>query len=74
MVKKNQKWEWTERQERMFKKLKEKFTKELVLAAPDLDKKEDGSRHIRLCNGKSIIDRVQRWKMETSGISLEISK
>ena len=28
-----------ERQERVFKKLKEKFTKELVLAAPDLDKK-----------------------------------
>ena len=39
MVKKNQKWEWIERQEKAFKKLKEKFTKELVLAAPDLDKK-----------------------------------
>jgi len=31
-VKKDQKWEWTERQ-------KEKFTKELVLVVPDLDKK-----------------------------------
>jgi len=39
MVKKDQKWEWTERQEEAFRKLKEKFTKELVLAAPDLDKK-----------------------------------
>ena len=39
MVKKEQKWEWTERQERVFKELKEKFTKELVLAALDLDKK-----------------------------------
>ena len=39
MVKKNQKWEWIERQEKAFKELKEKFTKELVLAAPDLDKK-----------------------------------
>ena len=39
MVKKDQKWEWTERQERVFEKLKERFTKELVLAVPDLDKK-----------------------------------
>ena len=39
MVKKNQKWNWTEKQKEAFKKLKECFTKELVLAAPDLDKK-----------------------------------
>ena len=39
MVKKNQKWEWTERQEEAFRELKERFIKELVLAAPDLDKK-----------------------------------
>jgi len=39
MVKKDQKWEWTKRQEEAFRKLKEKFTKELVLVAPDLDKK-----------------------------------
>ena len=39
MVRKDQKWEWTERQEEVFKKLKEKFTKELVLAVLDLDKK-----------------------------------
>ena len=39
MVKKNQKWKWIERQEKAFKELKERFTKELVLAAPDLDKK-----------------------------------
>jgi len=31
MIKKNQKWEWTERQEKVFKKLKEKFTKEPVV-------------------------------------------
>ena len=37
--KKNQKWEWTERQEGVFRELKEKFTKELVLAMLDLDKK-----------------------------------
>ena len=39
MVKKDQKWEWMERQERALKKLKERFTKELVLAVPDLNKK-----------------------------------
>jgi len=39
LVKKNKKWEWTEREEKAFKELKEKFTKEPVLAAPDIDKK-----------------------------------
>ena len=39
MEKKYQKWEWTERQEEVFKRLKERFTKELVLTALDLDKK-----------------------------------
>ena len=39
MIKKNQKQKWTERQEKIFRKLKERFTKELVLAALDLDKK-----------------------------------
>jgi len=39
MVKKDQKWEWTERQEEVFKELKEKLTKEPVLAVLDLDKK-----------------------------------
>ena len=36
MVKKDKKWDWMEKQEEAFK---EKFTKEPVLAAPDLDKK-----------------------------------
>ena len=39
MVKKDQKWNWTEKQEKAFRELKERFTKEPVLAAPDLDKK-----------------------------------
>jgi len=39
MVKKDQKWDWTERQGKAFRELKEQFTKKLVLAAPDLDKK-----------------------------------
>ena len=43
----------------MFKELKEWFTKELVLAAPDIDKKnEDGGRCIRLCDGRCIINGV----------------
>ena len=39
IVKKDKKWEWIERQEKMFRELKEWFTKEPVLVAPDLDKK-----------------------------------
>jgi len=39
MVKKDQKWNWTEKQEKVFRELKEQFTKKPVLAAPDLDKK-----------------------------------
>ena len=39
MVKKDKKWDWTERQEKVFKELKEQFTKKPVLAAPDIDKK-----------------------------------
>ena len=39
MVWKDQKWKWTERQKEAFKELKERFTKKLVLAVPDLDKK-----------------------------------
>jgi len=37
-VKKEQKWEWMEKQKRAFRKLKERFTKKPVLAALDLDK------------------------------------
>ena len=39
LVKKNQKWDWTEKQKKVFKELKERFTKELVLVVLDLDKK-----------------------------------
>ena len=59
IVKKDKKWEWMERQKKVFKELKEQFTKEPVLAAPDLDKKnEDGSEYIGLYNGGSIINGV----------------
>ena len=39
MMRKEIKWSWGKKQQRVFKKLKEKFTKYLVLAALDLDKK-----------------------------------
>ena len=38
MVKKEQKWEWTERQKKAFRGLKKRFIKKPVLAALDLDK------------------------------------
>ena len=48
-----------ERQKETFRELKEKFTKEPVLAVLDLDKKnEDRSRRIRLCNRRGIIYEV----------------
>jgi len=39
IVKKDKNWKWMKRQKKAFKELKEQFTKELVLAAPDIDKK-----------------------------------
>ena len=39
MVKKDKKWDWIERQETAVRELKERFTMEPVLAAPNLDKK-----------------------------------
>ena len=38
-VKKDQKQNWTKKQERKFRELKKRFTKEPILVAPDLDKK-----------------------------------
>jgi len=39
IIKKNQKWDWIEKQKEVFRELKKRFTKEPVLAVPDLDKK-----------------------------------
>jgi len=39
MVKKDRKWEWMEKQKKVFEELKKKFTQKPVLAALDLDKK-----------------------------------
>ena len=45
-----------EKQEEAFRQLKERFTKEPVLVASDLDKKnENGSQCIRLCYRRSTI-------------------
>ena len=38
MTRKEMKWSWGERQQRVFKELKQRFTTELVLVTPDLDK------------------------------------
>ena len=39
LVKKNKKWEWMEKEEKVFRELKERFTKKPVLAASDIDKR-----------------------------------
>jgi len=39
MVKKDRKWEWTEKQEEAFEELKKRFMQELVLVALNLDRK-----------------------------------
>ena len=39
LVKKDKRWEWMEKEEKAFKELKKRFTREPVLAAPDIDKK-----------------------------------
>jgi len=38
MMRKETKWSWRERQQRVFEELKERFMTELVLVTPDLDK------------------------------------
>ena len=59
MVKKDQKWNWMEKQKGAFRELKERFTKEPVLAALDLDKKnENRSRCVGLCYGRGVINGV----------------
>ena len=39
ITRKNIKWNWRERQQKVFKKLKKRFTMEPVLVTPNLDKK-----------------------------------
>ena len=39
MTRKEIKWSWEERQQKVFEELKERFTTELVLVTPDLDRK-----------------------------------
>ena len=39
MVKKDKKWEWTEKQEEAFKELKKQLTEEPILTAPNINKK-----------------------------------
>jgi len=75
MVKKDQKWEWTKRQKKTFKELKERFTKELVLVVPDLDKKmRIEVDTLDYAMGGSVIYRVQRWEVATSSLPFKISK
>jgi len=69
LVKKDKRWNWTEKEERAFRELKERFTKEPVLVAPDIDKKnKDGSGCIGLCYRRGIINGMWRWIVEASSL------
>jgi len=72
MVKKNKKWEWTKRQEKAFKELKNQFTKEPVLAALDLDKIKSRGGHFRLCDRRGVINGSKKWKMETGCFPFQV--
>ena len=74
MVKKDKKWDWMEKQEKVFKKLKKRFTKEPVLAAPDLDKKMRMKVDALDYTTGGVIDGVWRWIMKTSSILIQIIK
>jgi len=54
IIRKDQKKNQTEKQEKIFQELKKRFTKEPVLAALDLDK--DRSRHIELCHRTGFVN------------------
>ena len=76
LVKKDKKWNWTERQEKMFQELKERFTKEPVLAAPDIDKKMrmEVDALDYATGDMFVINGVQRWVVEAGGLSLKVIK
>jgi len=69
MVKKDKRWKWTEKQEEAFKELKKRFTEKPVLAAPDIDKKnENRGGCIGLCDGRCTIDGMWRWTVEAGSL------
>jgi len=49
LMRKDEKWQWGEEQQKAFDELKQVFTTKLVLAAPDLDKE---FRVVRKLNSK----------------------
>jgi len=58
-----------ERQEEVFRSLKERFTKELVLAALDLHKNEDRNRHVRLYGS---CKRIRKLDISIRGCKVQV--
>ena len=52
MVKKDRKWEWAEKQEKVFEELKKRFMQELVSTAPDLDKRMRMKVNVKFINSR----------------------
>ena len=57
IVKKDWKWEWIEKQEKVFQGLKERFTKKPVFTRLR-QKNKNGSKYIKLCYRRGFIHRV----------------
>ena len=54
MTRKYMKWNWEKKQQKIFEKLKERFTTEPVLVTAELDKE----MRVKLCYRKSVANEV----------------
>ena len=66
LVQKQEKWNWGTKQEEVFRRLKEIFTSEPVLAAPDLDKEMRVEANVSDCATGGVLSMKyedERWRL-----------
>ena len=68
-TRREKRWEWEIKQENLFKTLKKRFITKLILV---VSKDEDGGRYIMLCDRRSFVNGICRWKIKTSGLPFQI--